>query len=528
MKLMNESNNGLIPRLLIVDDEEAIRETLGDIFQEKGFDVTLAGTGQIAIEKARSTFFNIALIDIKLPDIDGMDLLKELKTITPRCAGIIITGNASLQNAIDALKDGADGYFVKPLKIDEVLYKINEFLEKQRLLIELENSEEKFRTLTEELSIGIMIIKDDVILYANDALSQIMGIMCTDLLGQSIEIIFNRFISGDRVHFIQQLHSNDVFENYLSRGTYRIVQHDDKIKWIEILSRFIEYKGVQAISISIIDISEKKVNEEQLKNLNLDLERKVQERTSELEEANRAKSAFLANMSHELRTPLNSIMGFSEALMKGFAGALTDEQKDYINDIFESGEHLLRLINDVLDLSKIEAGKMDLVLDTINIPELIEYSVYMFKERIAKHALIAHVEISDTIDFITCDELKLKQILFNLLSNAIKFTHDGGNIGINVDDSANEIVVTVWDTGIGISKENQEKLFKPFERIETSETKAIQGTGLGLHYTKKLIELHGGRIWQDSVLGQGSKFFFTIPKNLQPRSKSLIGESREK
>lgn len=511
---MEKTNNSGRPRILIVDDEEAICETLGDILQEKGFIVTIAGNGQEAINKAESAFVNIALIDINLPDMDGMALLKILKSESPQTSGIIITGNASLQNAISALEDGADGYFVKPLKIDEVLYKINGSLEKQKLFIMLEESEEKFRTLTEELSIGIMIVQDDTILYGNDALSKIIGVPCQELIDHPIALLLATIEREDVPRLIQQFHSSSILENDQTQGFYKLIQKEKAI-WLEIFSRPIEYRGNQAISVAIVDISEKMDAEEKLKEANADLENKVQERTKELEEANHAKSTFLANMSHELRTPLNSIMGFSEALMNGFAGPLSDEQKDYINDIFESGDLLLSLINDVLDLSKIETGKMELICSKFDLKEVIEKSLNMFKEKLAKHQIEVNLKIDDDINLIYTDELKIKQILFNLLSNAIKFTPDGRNIGIIVEDSTNEILFTIWDEGFGISKENQARLFKPFERIETPETGSIQGTGLGLHYTKKVVELLGGRIWMKSELGQGSSFFFTIPKRIE-------------
>ena len=263
--------------------------------------------------------------------------------------------------------------------------------------------------------------------------------------------------------------------------------------------------------------------------LNIELEK----RRIEAEAANIAKSDFLANMSHELRTPLNSIIGFSEVMKEGMAGPLTDEQKEFLGDIGQSGNHLLNLINDILDLSKVEAGKMELEMSEISIKDLINSSVLMFREKALKHNIKIKAEIEEGIVNITADERKIKQVLFNLLSNAMKFTPDGGSVLVTariangseylannkklfIDDyllktDRDFVEISVADTGIGISPEDQEKLFQPFQQLETSYTKKYAGTGLGLSMCKKLVELHEGKIWVESEAGKGSKFIFVIP-----------------
>lgn len=230
-----------------------------------------------------------------------------------------------------------------------------------------------------------------------------------------------------------------------------------------------------------------------------------------LDELSRLKSEFLANMSHELRTPLNSIIGFSEIMIDGLAGAVTDEQKEYLNDILESGTHLLSLINDILDLSKIEAGKIELEFSEFSIKSLIESTFVMFREQAAKHNIELTLDTPEDIGNITADERRTKQVVFNLLSNAIKFTPDGGKVDIITRRTSKEIQFTVQDTGIGIAKKDLDKLFQSFQQLESSLKKKAQGTGLGLNLSKKLVTLHGGRIWVESKLGKGSKFSFAIP-----------------
>lgn len=232
----------------------------------------------------------------------------------------------------------------------------------------------------------------------------------------------------------------------------------------------------------------------------------------EAESATRAKSDFLANMSHELRTPLNAILGFSEILVMEMAGDLNDIQKEYLNDVYESGSHLLLLINDILDLSKVESGNIELDLSKVDISSLIERCLVFFKEKTMTKKLEITKNIEDYTDDFLADELKLKQVLINLIGNAVKFTEDNGRITIYTQKSDKYFKITVEDTGIGIDKKDINKLFEPFHQLENVYTKKVQGTGLGLALSKKMIELHGGKLTVKSVPGEGSSFTIKIPR----------------
>jgi signal transduction histidine kinase len=249
------------------------------------------------------------------------------------------------------------------------------------------------------------------------------------------------------------------------------------------------------------------------------MEDKVRERTRELEHAreiaeaaNRAKSDFLSTMSHELRTPLNSILGFSEVMRNGIAGPLTLDQEAYLKDIWESGRHLLRIINNLLDVSKIEAGMMTVELDDFDLKELLEGTLALFREKALREQIAMSAEIGADIALITADKTKIKQVILNLLANAIKFTPSGGRVGIRAARSSAGMQVDVWDTGIGITAEDCGKLFRPFLQLDTSTTRKYEGTGLGLYLSRKLVDLHGGSLWVESTPGIGSRFCFTIPR----------------
>jgi signal transduction histidine kinase len=230
----------------------------------------------------------------------------------------------------------------------------------------------------------------------------------------------------------------------------------------------------------------------------------------ELEAASQHKSEFLANMSHELRTPLNAIIGFSEVLTERMFGELNEKQEEYLKDIHASGQHLISLINDILDLSKIEAGRMELELTDFDLPTALDNALMLVRERAQRRSLMLQKDVDAGIGQIQGDERKIRQVVLNLLSNAIKFTPEGGRIELAAVPKDGCVELSVSDTGIGIAPEDQDKVFEEFRQVGTAEKKA-EGTGLGLTLCRKFIELHGGKIWVKSQLGAGSTFTFTIP-----------------
>jgi GAF domain-containing protein len=243
---------------------------------------------------------------------------------------------------------------------------------------------------------------------------------------------------------------------------------------------------------------------------NARLFREIEEKSRQLEVASQHKSEFLANMSHELRTPLNAIIGFSEVLSDRMFGELNEKQEEYLKDIYASGTHLLSLINDILDLSKIEAGRMELELADFDLPAALDNALMLVRERAGRRNISLHTSIDNRLGEVRADERKIRQVILNLLSNAIKFTPDGGRIDVAAVPKDGSVEVSVSDTGIGIAPEDQEKVFEEFRQVGTAEKKA-EGTGLGLTLCRKFIELHGGRIWVKSQVGQGSTFTFTVP-----------------
>ena len=231
---------------------------------------------------------------------------------------------------------------------------------------------------------------------------------------------------------------------------------------------------------------------------------------TELEAASRHKSEFLANMSHELRTPLNAIIGFSQVLRDEMVGSVNEKQAEYLDDIISSGSHLLSLINDVLDLSKVEAGQVELEVHPFSLREALERGVVMVRERATEDGVRVAFAADPEVDVVDGDERRIKQVIFNLLSNAVKFTPAGGEVDVSATRLNGEVRVSVADTGPGIAPEDRDRIFEEFQQSETGVGQR-EGTGLGLALSKRFVELHGGRIWLESEVGHGSTFTFALP-----------------
>lgn len=283
--------------------------------------------------------------------------------------------------------------------------------------------------------------------------------------------------------------------------------------------------AIISLFIAFAVVRKTRAAESALREINLSLEQRVAERTDALAEqaselkrvrdeallASQHKSEFLANMSHELRTPLNAIIGFSEVLKERMFGELNEKQQEYVEDIHISGRHLLSLINDILDLSKIEAGRMELHRGSFDLPAAIESAMVLVKERASRHGIELQSHVDDRVGEFVGDERKVKQIILNLLANAIKFTHEGGRVSVWALREQDAVKISVQDTGVGIAREDLDRVFDEFQQVGSEEDQMQEGTGLGLTLTRTFVEMHGGEIWVESEPGAGSTFTFTLP-----------------
>jgi signal transduction histidine kinase/ActR/RegA family two-component response regulator len=295
----------------------------------------------------------------------------------------------------------------------------------------------------------------------------------------------------------------------------------DWVRW-EIRPWYEEAGKVGGIILFSEVITDRKQIQDDLRLLNLSLEQRVVERTLEISHANRAKDEFLANMSHELRTPLNAILGLSESLLEQKCGFLNERQIQSIDLIASSGKHLLNLINDILEVSKIEAGKLQLHTDIVSVRELCQSSLNFIRELALKKLISVEFTSEESLSTLQADPQRIKQILINLLTNAVKFTPERGRVSLDVrtNNDSDRILFSITDSGIGIAQEDLEKLFTPFTQLDSSLARRYAGTGLGLSLVQKLTEAHGGSVQVESEIGKGSCFIVALPLNHSPGEKA--------
>ena len=272
-----------------------------------------------------------------------------------------------------------------------------------------------------------------------------------------------------------------------------------------------------------LDLLETFASQSALAMLNARLFRELEEQSVELELASTHKSEFLASMSHELRTPLNAVLGFSEVLLEQMFGEINERQEEYLRDIHGSGQHLLELLNEILDLSKVEAGRMELEYTSFDLSTLLELATSMLRERAALHGIDLRVETDGDLGAVYSDELRFKQVLLNLVTNAVKFTGDGGSVVVRAERQGPEILISVTDTGIGVPEADRERIFESFQQGGRGSSRE-EGTGLGLTLSRRLVELLGGRMWLESEVGRGSTFGFSLPAvDREPSGQTVDG-----
>jgi PAS domain S-box-containing protein len=359
----------------------------------------------------------------------------------------------------------------------------------------LVKNEKKYRSLFEQSNDAIFLTKSDGKILD-------MNVTACEMLGYTKEQM-KKMSVFDFLEPVEREKSIDVLaklrDDGFAHGETKYITATGVTIDVEVNATVLE--GYNDIVQAVIrDITDRKLAEENM------LQAKITAET-----ASRTKSEFLANMSHELRTPLNSIIGFSDALMEGYFGELNPKQLRYIQNVSNSGRHLLNLINDILDISKVEAGKMKLFPECIEVDYILEEMISLVQPIAADKQIVLNINKDPQLQTLLADKAKIKQILYNLLGNAIKFTHNGGSVSIHADIKDGMARFSIIDTGIGIAPEDIKKLFRPFTQLDASVSKRYEGTGLGLALVKELVELHGGRICVESEVGKGSNFTFELP-----------------
>lgn len=486
-------------KILIVDDDKSVCESLKRILEGQEFSVFTAENGKEGKEILSKKEINVILLDIRLPDVDGIELLSEFKDLYPNIEIILITAYASIKNAISAINKAAFGFIEKPFEFPQLVALIKQAFEKQSLKIELRYSEIKFRNLFDKSPFPIIIFNtDEIAIECNSTLQKLLKYDKNEIINKNFYDVFSLF-NIPQIVSLSQLILNETSEIVAKNKNGDLI-------WLSLNVHLIKINQQDLYQLVIMqDITDQIEMDKEFERKNLYID--------QILKASQFKTKFLSTMSHELRTPLNAIIGFCEVLSKEFYGPLNDEQKEYLNDILSSAEHLFEMINRILDISKIEAGKLELNFKEISLNKLLEQINTTIYPMLQERGLIYKVKGLNSDANIYVDPFRLKEILINLLGNAIKFTLKG-QINIKIIETPDYWEFKIEDTGIGIDQKDHDIIFQDFKRVDSHYVRATPGSGLGLSLIKRLVELHGGNISFTSTLGKGTTFIFTISKKL--------------
>lgn len=504
-------------RILVIEDSEDDAELIVREIRRGGYTIEFErvqtkATMQQAL--ARSSW-DIILSDYSMPQFSAMAALEVLKDSGLDIPFLVISGTIGEETAVTALKAGAHDFLIKG-KLARLVPAIERELRDAETRRSHREAQLRYQLLVEQLPIIVYVNAVDKMsstTYVSPQIQPILGYMPEEWLSDP-EFWQKRIHPDDREAVLIGVERSDLTDQPFDME-YRMLARDGHVVWFQdqtVLVRDNNGKPLYWQGLKF-DITKRKQAEDEIRKLNAELERRVEKRTEELERALRTKDEFLASMSHELRTPLNAILGLSESLIELSAGPLNEKQHRYVGLISESGNHLLALINDILDLAKIEAGQIVLNINEADLRQVCQASLRMINELAHKKNQQVTLKIDDEVGSIWVDERRLKQILVNLLSNAVKFTPENGKLGIEAqaDREERRIMITVWDNGIGISESDLTRLFRPFVQLDSGLAREVTGTGLGLALVAQMVRLHGGSVAVESQPGEGSRFTVILP-----------------
>ena len=527
-------------RILVVDGKPLVRQRTARVLERAGHEVIHASTGQKAWELIGRLRPHLVLVDAELPDEAGIEVCRRIKT-DPSLRTIhvvIIAGpRAAATGGRLGLPAGPDSCLVRPVSNRGLLAHVESMISVQQRAVALEAGQrelvdarrtalsmmqdaeverqkaEDARRRLEESTLSLRLLSSAIetspvvvviadregrIEYANPHTTEVTGYAAGELVGKHTRV----FKSG--------LHSPEFYAEMWATLTAGRKWHGELCNRRKSGELFWELASIAPVKGPSGGVTHYVAVKEDITERRRVMEALDAARQS-ADSASRAKSDFLANMSHELRTPLTSIIGFSEVLQDQTFGGLNAKQSKYVDNVLAASRHLLSLINDILDMAKVEAGRMELELSTIRLGALLDSSVVLIREKALRRWLTVHTEAPDDL-VVRADERKLKQVLFNLLSNAVKFTPERGEVFVTAARIGDAVQVSVADTGAGIKPEDQSRLFREFLQLHPEDAREHEGTGLGLAVCRRLVGLHGGQIWVESAgAGMGSTFRFTIP-----------------
>jgi two-component system, OmpR family, phosphate regulon sensor histidine kinase PhoR len=493
MSVQNKKAN-----ILIVDDEKGLRIGTQRLLEDEDYDVETAECGEEGIRLGTSKEFDVAIIDLKMPDVDGMDVLKEIKNRYPNTICFIATAYASYDTAIESTRRGAFGYIPKPFTPEELIYQVELGVKQRKLIVEaerlklerednlLELASEKSRlnTIIKAISDGVLVINKNVeLVYFNYAALRFLNISnikignsVEDKLPKEISEIINKIINTKKILLktystqIEILPNNELI---IEAACTPVPNPDGSLAGVVIiLSNITQFKRIELI-----------------------------------------KSQFVSMVAHELKTPLAAVQGFINIILDDSLGVDREKQKEYLTRSTVRLKSLTDLVNDLLDISRMELKTKQREIEDVAIKDLLKNTLQFLEFEIKRKGIIIDCSIQEDLPTIKADLNEITRLFTNLISNAIKYNKENGSIFVIAHLENNYVCIKIRDTGIGMKPEEKDRLFNEFYRAKNEKTRGISGTGLGLSIVKKIVESYYGKIEVESVYGYGSTFTIHLPIN---------------
>jgi len=491
-------------RILIVDDDVNLRRTVSDILEAKGHVPVVAATGRAALERVKKAAPAVALLDLRMEDLSGIEVLRGIKQYSPRTECIVLTGHASQESAIEAVNLGAYGYLQKPYDVNQLLVTIRRAIERQEDRQALQDSEERYRRFFQtSRDCAFITSREGHWLDMNQAAVELFDYESKEAL-EKVNVRDLYAEPADREVLIQTIEQQGGIQNY----PVDLQKKNGDVIHALITSVPLRDKQDRITSLqgTIRDITERKKAEEALANYAVELA----EKNAELERLNEQKNQFLGIAAHELRNPLHFILTYSEFLLEEASDVLSEEQIKFLSIIRSSSEFMVRLVNDLLDVARINAGKLQLNTEPTDLVALVRRNVSLNKTLAAKRDV--HLRLhEEPLPTMAVDPVKVEQVLNNLMTNAVKYSPPGGIVDVTLERDGDHVTLAVHDRGPGIPDDELDKVFQPFETTSIESLTGEKGTGLGLAIAKKIAQGHGGDIWVESMMGQGTTFYLSLP-----------------
>ncbi|MGB5156692.1 ATP-binding response regulator [Desulfobacterium sp. N47] len=475
------------PGILVVDDEVRIRDACRLVLEDCGYGVCVAATGAEGLELIRDRHFDIILLDLMMPEMSGFDVLAKVKALHPDTVIIVITGYATLEHSLDAMKKGAFDFIPKPFTPEHLRATIAKAIYYTQTLRDIADTRSRLRTLVNRISDGVMCTNhENRVVLANPAFLRMIGCSAESVIGSSTDEFIN--IARIREIIKETLNVND--SRALELTEEIPVNRHSRSEEIILNVRCTPFRDRTGRNIGVITV--------------------LHDITA-LKKMDRMKSEFVSTVSHEIRSPMNSVLMQIQVILDGLAGELTEKQRDILTRAYRKVENLAQMTTELLDLARIESGLITLEREPVAMADVIRDQVAFYLPLAASASIGMDIDISQELPPVLANRRNMEEVLSNLITNAIKYSPGGGRITVSASIANDYLHIRVKDTGMGISAEDQHRIFERFYRVKDKKTRYINGTGLGLVIVKSILESHQGRIKIESQEGEGSTFSFFLP-----------------